>query len=175
MERKYEVVDNSKAVEALVAKVDEKGFTPLQEHFRQWVTERAAQEFKTAKERDAFALGAGYALVLRMEHQRSPENHAFKDEAREARAQEAAARPKRQPKAKAEPEVEAPAPKTRARRGAAKEETPAPARRGRRAAAATTAETEVSAPAAKATGRRAAATARPGRAARRGKAVEAEF
>jgi hypothetical protein len=79
-ERQYTVEDRSEVIERLVDKANESGFTPLQEHFGEWVTDQAAPEFKTAKELDAFRLGAKFALVLRMEHQRSPENHAFRAE-----------------------------------------------------------------------------------------------
>jgi hypothetical protein len=185
-ERKYQVEDNSEAVQALVEKVGEKGFTPLQNHFADWITERAAPEFKTAKEREAFRLGAGFGLVLRMEHQRSPENHEFKATLQGSRAEQEAERAEQREARAAERakarEEKAAAPKPARRAKAAEEEAPAPApkRRGRPPAAkATVTEPEEAAapkrpgrPAAKAgVARRPAAAARPGRPATRKSAV----
>ena len=179
-ERKYEVVDNSETVAALVAKVAERGFTPLQEHFGNWVVDQSGVSYGTKKEEAAARFAAKMALVLRMEHQKSPENHAFKAEQAEARAAErdeaAEARANRKA-AKAEAAEEAPKP---ARRGRAKaepveEEAPAPRRRGRpaKAAAADTGEAKASAPARPAASarpaRRPAASGRAGSPARRGK------
>jgi hypothetical protein len=177
-ERQYTVEDRSEVIERLVDKANESGFTPLQEHFGEWVTDQAAPEFKTAKELDAFRLGAKFALVLRMEHQRSPENHAFRaerstkqDEVAEAKA----VRPTRGRKAAAQVEDEpTPAPKRRGRppRAAAapaevEEEAPAP-RRGRRPGTPANGASER-------TTRRPAATGRAGRPARRTAKTEPDF
>lgn len=189
-ERKYEIpAEDEIAYAEEFDKRLENGFTPLQDHFAEWIADKTEVEFKTAKEKDAFLLGAKAALWLRMYHQKSPENHAFKAElaerreasaeeraeaaearkaeraqAREAKAADAAERPARKTKAAAE---KAPA-KTSARRG------------GTRKAAAT--EEAEEAPAKRATtgrpARRPAAAARPGRpATRRGAkaAAEADF
>ena len=169
--RKYEVQDNSAAVEAIMERIDTRGFTPLQKHFGEWVAEKSGVEFGTAKEQAAFIKGASTALALRMEHQKSPENHEFKAEQREAREQEAAARPKRAPKAVVEEEDEAPAPKRRGRPAKVVDEAPAaPVRRGRRAAAASAPASETSAPVKP--GRRPAAA---GRARRGANKAEADF
>jgi len=180
-ERKYEIpagdeIDYAADFEAWL----EKGATAKQVQFGEFVADKAelSSHFKTAKEVEAAKLGVQLALKWRMLFQRSPENHEATDAAREAREQEAAARPKRQPKAKAEvDEDEAPArPARRGRAAAAAPAKPAgrPARRSTAAAAKPAAET--AAPA-KRPGRRAAATAAaPKQSARRGAAApEADF
>ena len=178
-ERKYEIpagdeIDYAADFEAWL----EKGATAKQVQFGEFVADKAdlAGYFKTAKEVEAAKLGVQLALKWRMLFQRSPENHDATNEARAARAQEAAARPTRKAKAQdedAEPET----PKRRGRpaKAAAAEAPAAPARRGRRAAAATTPATEAKAPVAK-PGRRPAAAGRPRAAARKGAAAkEADF
>jgi hypothetical protein len=176
-ERQYTVEDRSEVIERLVDKANESGFTPLQEHFGEWVTDQAAPEFKTAKELDAFRLGAKFALVLRMEHQRSPENHAFRaerstkqDEVAEAKA----VRPARGRKAAPVEDEPTVAPRRRGRppKAAAapaevEEEAPAP-RRGRRPGTPANGASER-------TTRRPAATGRAGRPARRTTKTEPDF
>ncbi len=176
-ERKYEIpagdeIDYAADFEAWL----EKGATAKQVQFGDFVADKAdlASYFKTAKEVEAAKLGVQLALKWRMLFQRSPENHEATNEARQARAQEAAARPTRKAKAQDE-EAEPETPKRRGRPAkAAAAEAPAPARRGRRAAAAATPATETKAPAKPA--RRPAAAGRPRAAARKGAAAkEADF
>jgi hypothetical protein len=176
-ERKYVVEDNTEAIDAIMARIAERGFTPLQEHFGAWVIDVSGQEFSTVKERNAAVLGAKIALALRMEHQKSPANHEFKAERREASAQEAAAKPKRAPKAAAE-DTEDEAPARPARRGPgrprkdAAEASAKPAGRpARKTAAAATPASEAKTPARR--GRAAAAPA--GRPARKNAKAEVDF
>jgi histone H1/5 len=178
-ERKYEIpagdeIDYAADFEAWL----EKGATAKQVQFGDFVADKAdlASYFKTAKEVEAAKLGVQLALKWRMLFQRSPENHEATNEAREARAQEAAARPTRKAKAQSE-DAEPETPRRRgrpAKAAPAAEEAPAPARRGRRAAAAATPATEAKAPAKP--GRRPAAAARTARPPRKGAAkAEADF
>jgi hypothetical protein len=178
-ERKYEIpagdeIDYAADFDAWL----EKGATAKQVQFGEFVADKAdlANHFKTAKEVEAAKLGVQLALKWRMLFQRSPENHEATNEAREARAQEAAARPTRKRAAQSEDaEPETPRRRGRPAKAAAAEEAPAaPVRRGRRAAAAATPATETKAPAKP--GRRPAAAGRPGRPARKGAAAqEADF
>lgn len=182
-ERKYTIEDNSEQVAALVAKVGEKGFTALQEHFASWVTDAAFPEgtFKTKEARAAFEMGAGFGLVLRMEHQKSPENHAFKaelakgrEEAADELAEQRAAKAKERAAAKAEKEA-TPAPAKRGRAKAEEAPAPAPVKRGRpaaKAAAAEKAAPKASAPV-KAAGRRPAGATAPAAPRRRGRPATA--
>lgn len=158
-ERKYEVPagDEIEYAEGYQARVDE-GFTALQDHFGEWIAEKCEPAFKTAKELEAFKLGAKAALWLRMYHQRSPENHAFKEELRNSRSEEsdakAAAREEKIAAREAAAEEKAAAKQAaaeeRAARKAAKEgATEAPAAKPARGRAAATKAT--AAPAAKAT------------------------
>ena len=81
------------------------GGRPMHEHFGEWVAEKTEADgyFKTGDELAAFKLGAQFGIRYRMDHQSAVDGaHAFHEEARAAREQEAAARPKRQPKAKKE-------------------------------------------------------------------------
>jgi len=182
-ERKYEpAAEDARDYPADFNTVLETGGRPLHAHFGHWVADKTEAEthFKTKKELDAFILGAQFGIRYRMDHQAALDGaHAFHEEQREARAQEAAAKPKRQTRAKAEDAEdeaeEAPAPKRRGRpaKAAAAEEAPkAPARRGRAAAAAKPAAT-TEAPARPA--RRAATTGAKGRARRGGTKPEADF
>ena len=175
-ERKYTPAteDARDYVEDFTTVVDGGG-RPMHAHFGEWVADKTGAEdyFKTKKELDAFALGAQFGIRYRMDYQAAVDGaHAFHDDARAAREQEAAARPKRTPKAAPadEDEDEAPAPKRRGRpRKVVEPEDEAPparpARRGRPPKAAAAADTGESA--VKAAARRPAATGRPGRPARR--------
>ena len=182
-ERKYEpAAEDARDYPTDFETVLNGGGRPLHQHFGEWVAEKTQAEthFKTKKELDAFILGAQFGIRYRMDHQAALDGaHAFHEEQREARAQEAAAKPKRQPRAKAEPEEdeeEAPAPRRRGRPAKAapvEDEAPAkPVRRGRAAAAAKPAAT-AEAPAKPA--RRAATTGAKGRARRGAAKPEADF
>lgn len=181
-ERKYEpAAEDARDYPADFNTVLESGGRPLHAHFGEWVADKteASEHFKTKKELDAFILGAQFGIRYRMDHQAALDGaHAFHEEQRAAREQEAAAKPKRQPRAKAEEAddeaEEAPAPKRRGRPAkAATTEAPAtPARRGRAAAAAKPAAT-TEAPARPA--RRAATTGAKGRARRGAAKPEADF
>lgn len=169
------------------------GWTRTQEHFGAWVTDATGVEFKTAKERDAFELGARSGLWLRMAHQASEENKQLKEELAKAKAEGDAGRETARTekaearKAAAAEKAAAPAPARRTRASAkpAEEAAPAPtARRGGRRRASAAAEETTTTAAAPATGpkpkatTRPAASGRPGRAARRGgraATAEAEF
>lgn len=179
-ERKYEIPagDEIDYAEDFAAWL-EKGATAKQVQFGDFVADKAdlGSYFKTAKEVDAAKLGVQLALKWRMLFQRSPENHEATDAAREAREQEAAARPKRTPKAAVEEADEAPAPKRRGRppgskTAAADTAAARPVRRGRPAAAAKTA-AETAAPAKPA--RRPAASGKTRPARRGAAAAEADF
>lgn len=188
--RKYEVPteDEIDYAEGYANRL-ENGFSKLQDHFGDWIAEKTEPNFKTAKELEAFRLGAKTALWLRMYHQRSPENHEFKAELAEAAENGAAEREeakaariaeREEKRAAAEQERAARAAEREARKAAkAGESTPAPAKPARAAAAAKPA-------AAKTTGRpaRSATAAKPARRpaatgtakpARRAAKAEAEF
>lgn len=181
-ERKYEpAAEDARDYPTDFETVLSGGGRPLHAHFGEWVADKTEAEthFKTKKELDAFILGAQFGIRYRMDHQAALDGaHAFHEEQRAAREQEAAAKPKRQPRAKAEEAddeaEEAPAPKRRGRPAkAATTEAPAtPARRGRAAAAAKPAAT-TEAPARPA--RRAATTGAKGRARRGAAKPEADF
>lgn len=181
---KYDVEDNSEQIEKILDRIGENGFTALQDHFGNWVAEKTGLDFKSKAAEQAFAEGAKYALALRMEHQRSPENDEFQKEraeAREAAREErvAATAERKEARAAARQEKEDAAAEKRAARQAKKAEKdsdadteePAPKpKRGRPARSAKTdqpAKTEAKEP---------ASSRRPARRPARGKAsAEAEF